>query len=174
MGATIRWQIVKPKECNAQAMRLELLSALHKVEREVKKDFQKTTETWEHDVKFESSISTRGGVAQVEAGTRDRIYGYVNNGTRPHDIWAGIYTGKSRRKALRFPGTFRAKTRPGYLTSYRGYKGGAIQYRAHVHHPGTEARGFDKAIEKRWRTKFASTMRAAMKSAALKSGHTVR
>ncbi len=174
MPALIQWKVINPGPIKADAIRLEVLSALHRVEREIKADFRRTTATWEHQVEFESAVGMRGGVAEVLVGTDDEIYHYVNDGTRPHMIWAGIYTGKSRARALRFHSRFRPKTRPHYITSYRGMVGGTVLFRPYVNHPGTEAREFDKTLEKRWRPRFSRLMREAVARGIAKSGHAMR
>ncbi len=168
MPSAIVWKPIMPKSIKPDAARLAVLSGLHKAEREIKKDFQKTTQTWKHAVRFDSSISTRGGTARVEVGTSDEIYGYVDQGTQPHEIRP------KRAKMLRFQSQFRAKTRPGYITSYRGYRGGPAVYRSSVMHPGSKAREFAKTIARRWQPRFNRIMRDAMKAAAQKSGHGVR
>ena len=43
---------IVPDIMRVDRVRLNLLSMAHKVEREIKKEFKKTVETWEHDVEF--------------------------------------------------------------------------------------------------------------------------
>jgi len=163
---------IKPKRMKVDALRLELLTKLNKVARDIKKDFEKTTETWERKVEFEVLKSLKGGPSLMIA-TDDEIYGYVNNGTKPHMIWAGIYTGKSTAKVLAFPGTYTAKTMPGVIGSNPGGSSGKMIFRPYVHHPGTKARHFDRTIRDKWRSNYKRRMEGAMRRAAEKSGHAI-
>jgi hypothetical protein len=162
---------IKPKRLNDTAMRLELLNQMRKTGNAIKKDFEKTTATWEHKPKFEVVISLTGPGPVVLVATDDQIYRFVDEGTKPHLIFAGFYTGKSKKKALAFPGTFSAKTVPGVIGSGPGSRGGDMVHTPYVQHPGTKARNFDEAIARDWQAKFKRDMEGAMRRAAAKSGH---
>jgi len=162
---------IKPKRLKDETMRLELLNAMRKAGTEIRKDFAKTTATWQHKPKFEIVVSLTGPGPVVLVGTDDKIYRFVDEGTRPHLIQAGIYTGKSTKKVLAFPGVSRPKTTPRVIGSGTGFKGGDRIMRPYVHHPGTEAREFDVTIRKMWESKFKQRMEEAMRKAAAKSGH---
>ena len=163
---------IKPARLKSDAFRLEMLNEMRKAGTEIKKDFAKTTATWEHKPKFEVLVSLTGPGPVVLVGTDDKVYRYVSEGTRKnYPIWAGIYTGKSNKKVLAFRGTFRAKTVPRVLGSGPGFKGGALVLRPYVIHPGIKAREFDVMIQKMWEAKFKRCMEAAMVRAAAKSGH---
>ena len=101
---------IKPSKLKVDAIRLELLNEMRKVGTEVKKDFEKTTKTWKHKPKFVQSISLKPPGPELFVYTEDEIYMFVDEGTKPHLIFAGIYTGKSNKKALAFPSKFGAKT----------------------------------------------------------------
>ncbi len=122
---------IKPSRLKVDAMRLELLNAMRKVGTEVKKDYEKTTKTWKHKPKFEVSVSLKQPGPTLIVETDDEIYGYVDKGTKPHLIFAGIYTGKSNKKALAFPSKFGAKTRPGVIgkATFRADKTGRFTFR---------------------------------------------
>ena len=162
---------IRPRRLRDDALRLALLNEMRKVATEIKKDFAKTTATWAHRVQFTVLVSLTGPGPVVLVGTDDRVYRYVDEGTRPHLIFAGIYTGKSKKKALAFRGAFRAKTTPRVIGSGAGFKGGALVLRPYVQHPGTEARQFDVTIQGSWEPRFKRRMEAAMVQAAAKSGH---
>lgn len=174
MAFVVTWKVIKAKKLSSASLRMTLINEMKAVEKEVKRDFQKTTATWEHKVEFDSAIGLKGPGPEMVVGTGDEIYRYVNDGTRAHAIEAGIYTGKSRAKALRFYSKHRAKTRPRTIASYRGYRGGKVLYRPRVWHPGTKARQFDKVLQKRWQPRFKRRMEQAMKRAAQRSGHGAR
>ncbi len=162
---------IKPSRLKVDAMRLELLNAMRKVGTDVKKDYEKTTKTWKHKPEFEVSVSLKPPGPTLIVETDDEIYGYVDKGTKPHLIFAGIYTGKSNKKALAFPSKFGAKTRPGVIGSSAGSSGGPTVLRPYVEHPGTKPRGFEEAIAKIWTPKYKRRMEAAMRKAARASGH---
>ena len=163
---------IKPKALKAKEMRLALLSAMGKMETVVKKDFQGTTKTWKHKPVFESLISLRQAAGPVLfVFTQDKIYGYVDKGTRPHEIWAGYYTGKSDKKTLAFPSAFTPKTTPGSLKSGPGSSGGDTVFTPYVEHPGTKPRDFTGQIKKLEEPKFKRAMEAAMKQARSVSGN---
>ena len=163
---------IKPKTLQIDKMRLELLNAMHKFGTVVKGDFEATTSTWKHKPKFEDQVSLRQATGPaLFVFTQDKIYGYVDKGTRPHEIWAGYYTGKSDKKTLAFPSMFTPKTTPGSLKSGPGSSGGETVFTPYVQHPGTEPRGFSKGIAKQDLPKFKRAMEAAMKQARSVSGN---
>ena len=163
MSALVIKQI-KPTRLKVDALRLELLNELRAVGVEIKQDFEKTTATWDRKVAFETQISLSGG-AQVEVSTSDEIYGYVDQGTRPHVIRP------KRAKALRFQSGYVAKTTPGVIGSSAGGPFGDTVFSRGVNHPGNAPRNFSKGITELWQMKFKRKMQQAMSSAAKASGH---
>jgi hypothetical protein len=102
-------------------------------------EFQQTTRSWRHKPTFRIA---KDGDDRVTVGTDDEVYGYVDQGTRPHVI-------RPRRgRFLRFQAGARAKTTPGSLSSGGG-GGGVTTFRRGVNHPGTKARGFSELIARR-------------------------
>jgi hypothetical protein len=162
---------IKPQRLRADDLRLALLGEMRKIGTEMKRDFEKTTATWEHKPKFEVVVSLTQPGPTLLVGTDDEIYGYVSRGTKPHLIMAGIYTGKSNKKALAFPSQFSPKTRPGVIGSSAGSRGGDMIVRPYVQHPGTKPRKFEEAIQKIWKKKFKTRMEQVMKDVAQKSGY---
>jgi hypothetical protein len=128
-------------------------------------EFELTTAFWEHPVKFEKLINITKDNIEVAVATDDEIYGYVNNGTRPHLIPKG-----NLPYPLRFKVGGRAKTTPGMIPSGRGAKGTKQVYAKSVHHPGTKARDFDGLIQKRWDKTFAYNAQRAIDKAIRKAG----
>jgi hypothetical protein len=162
---------IKPARLKDKEMRLELLNGMRRCATGIRHDFEETTKTWEHKPKFESEVSLTGPGPVVLVGTNDQTYQYVDEGTRPHPIFAGYYTGKSRARVLAFAGTFIAKTVPGVLGSGAGSRGPTDTFTPYVQHRGTKARGFSKMIQKVWEKRFKQDMQDAMKEAAKASGH---
>jgi len=152
-------------------MRLTLLNGMRKVGRAAKKDFELTTKTWEHDVDFEMVISLAGPGPEMMIATDNPIYRYVNDGTKPHPIFAGIYTGKSTKKALSFLSGYKAKTTPNVIGSGSGGPFGKKVAVAYVNHPGTEGRNFDAILTKKWSPKFKRAMEQIMIEIGKESGH---
>jgi len=164
------YKLIKPQTLKVDAFRLVFLNALRQAGRDIMADFEKTVASWDTKVVFEMQISLSGGL-QVEVYTENEIYGYVDKGTRPHDIWPGFYTGKSDKKVLAFSSTFSPKTIPGVIGSGPGSRGKVDTFRPYVKHPGTKARNFSEEIQKKWQTIFKTRMEQALKQARLASGH---
>ena len=169
--AMIVAKAIKPARLKDKDMRLTLLGAMRKEGTQIKREFAKTTATWSHKPEFEVVVSLTGPGPVVLVGTDDKVYRCVNEGTQAHLIFAGIYTGKSDKKALSFHSKFRPKTKPGIIGSTSGMIGGKKVARPYVQHPGTKPRGFDRLIQKSYEPKFKRAMEAAMVRAAEKSGH---
>ncbi len=175
---------IKPGRFKDEALRREFRNALRRVGRVIKKDFQGVVRTWKHkpDFKVETHVTARIPSPSVEVYTTDKIFGYVNMGTggakkgtgETYEIWAGIYTGKSDKKALAFPSAFTPKTTPGSLSSGSGSSSGPTVVRPYVEHPGITPRRFDEAIAKKRGPWFKREMEKAMKQAAKASGHSMK
>jgi hypothetical protein len=75
-----------------------------------------------------------------EISTDDEIYGYVEEGTRAHDITP------KRAKRLRFATGGSPKTAPNVIGSTGGRRGSAVVFARRVRHPGSKARNFSKTI----------------------------
>lgn len=163
MSALVIKQI-KPSRLRVDAMRLQLLNDMRKVGTGIKADFEKTTATWKTPVKFEEQISLSGG-PQVEIFTLSKIYGYVDQGTRPHVIRP------KKAKALRFQSGYKAKTTPGIIGSSAGGPFGDVVFSKAVNHPGNAPRNFSKEIQKIWTPKFKRAMEGTMSKVAKVSGH---
>jgi hypothetical protein len=165
---------VKPAKLKEAEMRRCFRNAMRRVGTGMRKDFERTVATWEHKPEFRESthVTKNDDEIAVEVWTENKIYGYVNDGTRPHDIWAGAYTGKSNKKVLAFVPGGVPKTQPGRLDAGPGSPGtGAAVYTPHVRHPGTEGRHYDRQIEREWDKKFKHEVEIAMRQAQHVSGH---
>ena len=118
----------------------DLLYAFEDELKEAMQEFQGTTATWKHPVKFTIQRKSKGSADIV---TTDKIYGYVDQGTRPHII-------KPKRPGypLRFnTAGFRPKTAVRQLGSSAGSPAKPPEAHAmEVQHPGTDAREFTEVI----------------------------
>lgn len=103
---------------------------------------------WRHGVPMTTSV--QGDAAT--AGTDDKVYSYVSDGTRPHVIVA------KNAKVLAF-GPSTPKTTPGSLNAGSGSRGAASTFRKRVNHPGTKARKFDEAAAREFEQEWPATVR---------------
>lgn len=96
-----------------------LKDSVYKTASLVQRDLQSTTRTWEHKPSFDITITQQGEDYIVAAGTDDKRYGWIDQGT-------GIYgpTGQTikpkRSRFFRFKVGGMLKTRPDYIGSYSG------------------------------------------------------
>lgn len=155
MAASFKVLIPKSLVADPQKLARAVANALDGAAKGAQVDFKVTTATWQHQPAFD--IDEPSADRRI-VGTDDKIYEYVTKGTKPHVIVA-------HGKALAFPGGgFRPKTRPRYIGSNKGSKGGAVIFRPVVHHPGTEAREFDETIAEKWRKELPKTMQRSIDS----------
>lgn len=170
MAAAVEIKSIKPARFKDAAFQRAIEDAADRVGKDMTTDFKKTTETWKHKVAFETVISVAPDV-EVLVGTDDEVYGYVNDGTKPHPIFP------RRARALRFQwggrGSYKPKTAPKVIGSKPGGPTGPIVHKPYVQHPGTKAREFDKTIESKWKAPFKRRMEKAMRDAAKQSGHAI-
>lgn len=124
---------------------------------DIRIDFLVTGQTWKRQPVFLIRKRPMGRMIY----TNDEVYGYVSLGTRPHIIMA------KNAPALRFFRTgFRAKTRTRIIASYAGKIANKdltfVRPPKVVHHPGTEARDFQKVIAEKWRKQFPKLLQQAI------------
>lgn len=115
----------------------------------MKRDFQRTTKTWEHKPTFHQ-LTEIEPEPTVMVYTEDEQYGYVSGGTRV-------------RRALMTP-DYSPKTRPGVLDSFPG-RGGVVYVSRKLNLPGIEARRFPEAVEKKHKKPHQRDVEAAIKRA---------
>lgn len=171
----ITFKAIKPAiPFKSSIFRDEIKAAAAKMEKEILKDFQKTTATWEHKGKFNAEVKAggdpstgSGGGVGIDVTTKDKVYGYVDAGTKRHLIKAK----RRGKRLLAFRTGGRPKTKPRVIGSTQGRKGTKQAFAKVVHHPGTKAREFSKTIGKKWQLQFRKEMDAAIKRAAKRSGH---
>lgn len=131
-------------------------NALEGTAKAIRVDQLVTVQTWTHKPQF--TIERSGEYERIIA-TSDEIYGYVDLGTRPHTI-------RARNAAqLRFQSGYKAKTSPNVIASRPGGKFGPTVYAREVKHPGTKARGFSKAIARKWNREWPRNLQRAIAAA---------
>lgn len=153
---------IKASKLKLDPVRLEVLNALRAEGREIRKELQRTTQTWEGaKPTFEIAIGLTQDEASVLVGPGGDRQGaqkwvWLNEGTE------GPYKIEPRGNyPLRFPnpGTFSSKTLPGTLDSRAGSPGGpGVVYARSVEHPGIEARNWTEMVAKRRRRRFTRRM----------------
>ena len=145
---TVLIKKISPKKLNSEAFSVEFAIAANKISKEMKKEFEITTIGWKTEVKFDELVFIGPDSIDILVDTTNEIYGYVNNGTRPHDIFAK----PGKRLAFRWggPGSYSAKTAVGKQVHNPagGQSSGPLLRPFAVAHPGTKARNFDKTIKK--------------------------
>lgn len=167
--AQIRLTAIIPQPLNRLAMLKQLQDGMQKLGEDIRDDFERTVKTWHDKPDFEPAhnkvLLVGANMMKVESVTEDLTYKYVVDGTRPHIIRPRI------AKQLRYPGTFSPKTVPGLIDSGPGFSGPPGQRRMEVHHPGVEARHFDRAIRDKQKANAKQIMSSAILLAAASSRH---
>lgn len=120
----------------------------------MKRDYERVVATWDDKPVFEQITQTTRPDISVLVGTDDRIFGYLDRGTRV-------------RRALMSP-DFSPKTRPGELRSYPG-QGEVVFVSKKLNLPGIKARGWSKMIGKKHKKPFQRDVLAALKAARKRS-----
>lgn len=133
----------------------------------VKRELALPTRRWVRKVEFYDKQATGAASSGIEVGTPDKIYGYVDKGTRPHIIRP------RKAKALAFNSQFKAKTKPDSLNSSAGKNAPPKVYAQEVRHPGSKARGFTKLVLKRSKARFPQAVDKAIRLAVARSNRGV-
>lgn len=158
---------IKPTRLKVEAINDEIRKEADAVSKDMLLDAELTTWTWDHDVKFDRVVEVMPDGVLIEVSTQDRIWRYVDEGTKAH-----IITPKMA-KVLRFPGTYTAKTVPGVMTARAGGASGPDVFAKVVRHPGTKPRNFSKELTKRWQPRSAKRLQQAIDRGIKRSGHGV-
>lgn len=146
--ASIAFKFIKPRRdyrALGEKVARQLEAQLERDAEGIRADYESTTATWDHQVTFETRVLSAAGARVAYVFTTDDIYKFVDKGTAPHVIMA-----RHRMKPLTFQTGYRAKTTPGVIGSRSGGPSGDTVRALVVHHPGTEARGFSEAIQRKW------------------------
>lgn len=158
------FRAIKPAHAfKSSIFREEIARDAEAIRKAMLEDFERTVKTWEHKVKFKSGVESGASVGgvRIEVFTTDKVYGYVDEGTKPHAI-------RPKRKGypLRFEVGGKPKTEPNVILSTNGERGSATVWAQMVHHPGTKAREFTKTIAKSYSKEFRQRMQNALDRAA--------
>jgi hypothetical protein len=151
-------KLILPKKLLADPAKMAraITNAMNGVAKDIQVDFKVTTQTFKEQVEF---VIASPSAYRRTISTVNKIYAFLNDGTPEHDIFpkpGGI---------LRFNTPFKPKTLPNRIASGPGSKGTTeVISKRGVHHPGTEARAFDKAIQAKWEKEFGVIMQRAIDS----------
>ncbi len=155
---------IKPKKLKVKQARLNLLNELRKEGHTVKKEFEKTTKTWQGEKpKFEVLIGLTGKDATAIIGPTgsDKAvdkWVWLDQGTRAH-----IIKPKNKPRLIFQPG-FKAKTKVNVIGSSGGGSFGPfrrLKAGQNVRHPGIKPRNWTKIVVKQRSPKFAEAMSEA-------------
>lgn len=160
----IQFDAILPEQFRSGTVRLYLLTEARKIARDLRKDFEATVQTWNRKPEFETIVSLAGGSMTVGCETDDEIYGYVNYGTQTHFVFP------VRKKALKFPGVYYAKSTPGVLGASQGGGGGA-EFAKYAWVRGIEPRDFEGTIKNKWEDEFERRFQEALEVAADRTGY---
>lgn len=152
---------IKPgKPLQSSIFREEVTREANAIRKDLLDDFERTTKTWKHKVKFTGMVkvgSAAGGVS-IEVSTKDKIYGYVDRGTRKHPIPKQ----PKRKGTLAWHPGSSPKTEPNVILSTPGSPGRGWRFAKQVQHPGTKARNFSKVIKQSYQKEFRNRMQNAL------------
>lgn len=154
----IVFRSIKPgRPFQSSIFREEMRKALEDVEKNVLKDFAKTTANWKKKPKFQAEISEDAAVGglKLEVTTDDKVYGFVDKGTKV-------------RRAL-MTKDFQAKTIPSTVGSFPG-KGKVVFISRKLARPGIKARKFSEFIKKANQPELARLAKNALARFARRSG----
>lgn len=141
--------VVLPKHIlSAKDFEAEIKKAAKKSIQGARRDIVSSIATWDHKPKIVDIEETTAEHYLIATGTDDKIFGYVDEGTRPHVITA------KRSKYLRWNTGYKAKTRVGIIGSQPGGASGPPAYAESVNHPGFPGRKFAETIAKRRQKTF--------------------
>lgn len=153
-------RFTQPKRMNIRKIEQAILSELAAEGEDDAALFEATTKTWKHEKpSFRPKVGRRGNDAVVRTAPGGNSkgmakYRWLDQGTRVR--WAIMSRG------------WRSKTRPGYLTSYKG-AGRVVavgKRRVRRPRPGIKAREWTPTIQKRRTPKFKKRMIEAHRKAA--------
>ncbi len=130
----------KPLLVDRRKLEIEANRALNKTANLIRSDFRKTVRTWTDKPAFRKVGPQHGA---VEVFTTNRIYFFLNDGTRRH------FVAPRKAKALRFQAGYTAKTRPRTIGSRGGGSFGPTRFSLGHEVSGIKARKFDETIAER-------------------------
>lgn len=160
---------IKAKKLNEEAIYKEISKALTSEANAIEGEYKKTVRYWKHKPKFQKikNIDITGQKAEVIVGTDDKVYGYVDLGTRAH------FVPKSGKALMAFRPGYMAKTSVGQIRTsgarWTGAFGKRIVRYGRWKVRGIQARRFSEIIQKRRNPKFRDAMIQAIHIGSVKA-----
>lgn len=147
---------------NARVYKREIDRAVEYTLQAVKRDLEKTVQTWNKKPEFVTESKYQGGSRIITAYTDNQVYNWLDQGTKPHIIRP------KRARMLAFQSGYTAKTSaaPGAFIAKSGGPSGAWRYAKQVNHPGTKARKFYQKIQLRNQKRLEMELETALALAA--------
>lgn len=121
----------------------EILEAVSAVTEIMKSELEAAVDDWDHapDWRATTRVSGAGVEVTIKAtGPNAKIYGYVDEGTRPHVIRP------RKARALSFRAGYKPRTKPGRPHAGPGAASGDQVFTQVVHHPGNAPRHLTRAV----------------------------
>ncbi|MFG0252981.1 MAG: hypothetical protein ACF8NJ_08925 [Phycisphaerales bacterium JB038] len=167
---SIRFKAIKPGNFDANALYSEIADAANTILRSIRRDFDRTVETWDGDPYYTSQegenpssipeflegVWEDKGVINAQVHTDEPLYFFLNDGT---DV---------RYATMTDP--FEAKTTPGVIGSGPG-RGGLLYVDVNTPRPGIEARKWDRAIAHKHRPLVRRALERGIARGVARSGH---
>jgi hypothetical protein len=143
-------QSKRKKLINDVQLRADIRRANQNTARDIRRELEKTTQTWDHEVKFQQ-ITNVGEWAEVLIGTDDKIWKWLDQGTRV--------------RYAHMTSDFEAKTTPDWVGSRPG-KGGVAFIDTRHPLPGIKARNWSTILTQKHMPKHKKRVQDAMRRAA--------
>ena len=153
-------EVIEPPEVRTRLVRREIWNPIRRFARAIRREFWKTTATWNRKPTFEWGASFKAGEAKAWSFTDDKIYNILNAGTSIR--WAVMSQ------------DFIPKTAPKFIGSGPGgghvvIRGGAMIKAGIPARPGIEARKWDEAVKEKMAPEFEKEMQSALQKAMLRA-----
>lgn len=171
----VTFEPIIPAPFNDGVIRVYLLNEGRKIVTAIKKDFERTVETWNTKPKFEKHVGFRKDNLDMDVWTEDENYRRVSEGVKSKPrVARGVSPGMAGKgaKALKIV-PYITKTIPGVIDAKAGgAESGPIIFRRYALLSGAiEPRKFDETVEEEWDDKLPDRLQVALNTAATKTGY---
>ena len=136
-------QVAKDLDLSARLLKNAMADATREAAKEIRRDFERPVRTWDHQPSIFEEIRVTPSVAEALVGTDDKIFLWLDQGTRRHWIEP------VRANALRFLSGYHAKTSPGSLQAGGGGRFGEVRFSKGHYRKGITPRRFTDQIQRR-------------------------
>lgn len=137
---------------------------VNRVQTDIEVKFRKTTSTWKRNIRFIRDSEWVASGLDIMVWSQDIIYFWVSEGTQEHPIVP------KKSPFLVFNSPFRAKTKPGMLSSGKGGRGGIINKRLIVKQK-IRPRKFDVLVKQAVEKKIQDRIVKGFEDFIARTGH---